>query len=1185
MTTHIPPARLSPIRLAALALATVLLNHAALAADQRWSGTLACTDGWGNPLSVPSEAMASEGQIAVKIGSLSTRRPLDKSGGFTIGIALGRDERVGHLRGAITPQGLTLRPDGGEVTCNGTLQAQAAPEAATQAMAPAPAAPAAPAALPQAAPAKPAAPDPAMVALAAPTLPLTSSRIDDVLALLQRERDQAGKRLATTRALADAREPSGPAEERADFLSRRAFAAWSLERNQQAVADFRRAYEIARQGNALPVLDRTWYQYHLGLALFRTGDVVQALAQLRQSGSDLGAAIDGKSDDDDFRLLWHYVVWQGFLARAQVAAGDIAAAEEALAQAERGQAQIEREIQRAQPHEIAVSRAAILQARALRAELRGRGADADALHRQAIEALATYRDWPKNRWLPESRIQQIRLEALLARADGLARAGRPAEAHALARQVLSELGQGGDRAGGQIAETASTARVLIDAVMAEGRPADAARLAALALGALSAAGGARDSALRIELRLALARAHAADRNWPESLAAFEQLRTDLGGEAQRLARALRGDPTYALALLMANRGSEALASAETAQRLAASLYGDRHPAAAEAVAARAAVLAAAGRRDEAMAGFRAAMPALIDAATGPYAGESGARAVRLRVVVEAYLHELARGILAGPAGVLASGQQTVAAVDAMFRAAEAARSRTLIDAVASAALRSGLKDRQLAELVRRDQDAARRTVALYDSLAGWFALPANARKPADETALRRDIAAAEAERAEISRAIARRSPGIAGLARPLPVGLADLRSALRPGEALVSLLVGAERSYAIAVPQQGAPALVEAPLGRDALADTVARLRGAMSDGGRGLQAIPAFDLQAAYAGVYQPLLKPLEPALAGIQSLLVVADGALAQLPFALLPTEPVAQPAASPGAPRFAEYRDVPWLVRRQAVAHLPSATALVALRRMAPAQPAPRPFVGVGDPVFAEAAARSTAAPSTLRAILARNLDRNVSIRALESLPQLPDTRLELQQIAKDLGANPQTELYLGRHASEAELRRVPLDRYRVVAFATHGLAAGDVDGLLQPALALSSPKVTAEDGDGLLTMSEVLDLRLAADWVVLSACNTAGEAQPGAEVLSGLASAFFYSGARSLLVTHWAVETVAARLLTTGSFAAKTPSRAEALRQSMLALIDGRAGEGGIGLSRYSYAHPVFWAPFALVGDPG
>jgi len=1165
------------IAVPALALAALIVLAAApaRAVEGSWKGTVECTSGWGGTARLPAEMTANGDQMQVKLGSLSTRRPLSKDGSFTVGVTSGQDDRVGHVRGTITPQGLIMRQDGGEVSCSGLLEAAG------------PAAPSAPA---TATASRPLAPSPAMVALAAPTLPLTSSRIDDIVQILQRERELASSRVDETRKLAESPDPTGgSAEDRADFLSRRAFAKWSLERNEEAQLDFRRAFDIARQGNALPVLDRTWYQYHLGIALFRTGDVAQALGHLRQSAGDLQVPIRQRGDNE-FRLLWHAVVWEGFLARTQIATGDLAAAEQALARAEAGFKRLAEEPGRAQPHEIAISQAALAQARAVRAELRGNAAEADEQHRAAIEALATYGSWPQNRWLPANRVEQLRYEALLARADSLARAGRPAESQAIARQVIDELGKGG---GGQISEIVSATRVIIDSLLAQGRPADAATLGWLAVNALSSAGGARDSALRIELQLALARADAAEGVWPDALTVFENLRTDLKGDTQRLNVALRGDPTYAVALLKSGRNAEALAAATAARGIAATLFGERHPATAEAIGVRAAALSALGRRDEAMVDFRLAMPILIDAATGPYAGESGARSQRLRFTVEAYLGELARGIAAGPNGVQATGAQTLAVVDQMFRAAEAARSRTLLDAIATAAVRSGLKDRALADLIRRDQDAARRVVALYDSLAGWYALPGNMRRGEDEVAVRREIAAAEAERERLNREIAQRAPTAAGLVRPLPVALNDLRLGLRPGEALVSVFAGDQRTYVIAVPQQGAPAVLEAPLGRAALAESVAKLRAAMDSAARGIEALAPFDVQVAYGEIYRPLLQPLETSFAQARRLLVVADGALTQIPWALLPTSAapaagVVQAAAGDAGLRFAEYRRVDWLIRRQSVAHLPSATALVALRRMAPAAAAPRPFIGVGDPIFSDA----PAGPGGARrgGLRLRSVERSVAIRALEGLPPLPDTRIELEQIAKVLGANPQTELYLGARASEGQVRGAALDRYRVVAFATHGLAAGEIDGLTQPALALSSPKVTSEQGDGFLTMAEVLDLKLAADWVVLSACNTAGAVQPGDEVLSGLASAFFYAGARSVLVTHWGVETVSARLLTTGAFSVKGTDpkgadRAEALRQSILALIDGKAGDGTAGKLKFAYAHPLFWAPFALVGDPG
>jgi CHAT domain-containing protein len=198
-------------------------------------------------------------------------------------------------------------------------------------------------------------------------------------------------------------------------------------------------------------------------------------------------------------------------------------------------------------------------------------------------------------------------------------------------------------------------------------------------------------------------------------------------------------------------------------------------------------------------------------------------------------------------------------------------------------------------------------------------------------------------------------------------------------------------------------------------------------------------------------------------------------------------------------------------------------------------------------------------------------------LARLEPLPDTAEELRSIAQSLGASPERDVFLGRDAAEERVKTMDLSRRRVIAFATHALVTGELEGLDEPALALSAP---AGAGDGLLTLGEMLALRLDADWMLLSACNTAAGAAGDAEVLSGLGRAAFYAGARALLVSHWAVESSSARRLTTGALERQRQApltRAEALRQSMLALIEG-AGPAHL-------AHPVFWAPFVLVGDGG
>jgi CHAT domain-containing protein len=137
-----------------------------------------------------------------------------------------------------------------------------------------------------------------------------------------------------------------------------------------------------------------------------------------------------------------------------------------------------------------------------------------------------------------------------------------------------------------------------------------------------------------------------------------------------------------------------------------------------------------------------------------------------------------------------------------------------------------------------------------------------------------------------------------------------------------------------------------------------------------------------------------------------------------------------------------------------------------------------------------------------------------------------------------------------------------------------------GKIEPALAFSFPDKSSDIDNGLLSASEVAHLKLNADGVVLSACNTAAEDKPGAEALSGLARAFFYAGARSLLVSHWEVDDEATATLMTGIFLRMKNdpklSHAEALRQSMLSMIKNAKSD--------EHAHPRLWAPFVVVGEP-
>jgi len=182
----------------------------------------------------------------------------------------------------------------------------------------------------------------------------------------------------------------------------------------------------------------------------------------------------------------------------------------------------------------------------------------------------------------------------------------------------------------------------------------------------------------------------------------------------------------------------------------------------------------------------------------------------------------------------------------------------------------------------------------------------------------------------------------------------------------------------------------------------------------------------------------------------------------------------------------------------------------------------------------------------------------------------------------------DIHLREQASVQKVLQTDFANKSIVMFSTHGLVPGELDGLTQPALALSSPDVTGEkDSDGLLTMDKILELKLNADWVVLSACNTAS-GDGNSEAVSGLGRAFFYAGARALLVSNWPVDTVASRQLMTDLFKRQTGSpeisKPEALRRAMLELADkGSYRDAKTNALGYAYAHPLFWAPFVVVGD--
>jgi CHAT domain-containing protein/Tfp pilus assembly protein PilF len=518
---------------------------------------------------------------------------------------------------------------------------------------------------------------------------------------------------------------------------------------------------------------------------------------------------------------------------------------------------------------------------------------------------------------------------------------------------------------------------------------------------------------------------------------------------------------------------------------------------------------------------------------------------------------------------VSDGKPDNAAKDEAFGAAQRAHETSAGAALAQMAARFGAGNDAIAGLVRRQQDLKASLEALDKHVTSELGQADGKRNDTRLASLRAQVTQTQKLLADVSAQLDRSFPAYADLSNPQPLPLSQTQGLLKPDEALVALIVLGDKTYAFAVTHD-ASVLRRIALGSRELNDRVAHLRQGLTDP-EAAQSL--FDLDASFE-LYNALFGPISADIAGKPKLLIVPAGALTSLPFQVLVTK-------KPDTASADRYRQAAWLLNERAITVLPSVPSLRALRSFAKDSRAQNPFIGFGDPVLQRS-------PGDKRA--GRNVQpyqsyydgSAVDIERLRTgLPALPETAGELQAVAKALGASPQDDVKLGTAATVTSVNRLPLDQYRVVDFATHGLVAGEVNGLSEPALVLTLPDRPTSDDDGLLTASRIARLKLDADWAVLSACNTAAGDRPGAEGLSGLARAFFYAGARALLVSHWPVDSGAAVRLTTGAFSELTAhpgiGRAEALRRSMKALIADRSSPRN--------ADPAVWAPFVLVGEGG
>jgi len=295
----------------------------------------------------------------------------------------------------------------------------------------------------------------------------------------------------------------------------------------------------------------------------------------------------------------------------------------------------------------------------------------------------------------------------------------------------------------------------------------------------------------------------------------------------------------------------------------------------------------------------------------------------------------------------------------------------------------------------------------------------------------------------------------------------------------------------------------------------------------------------------------------------------------FFLLPLHVLLDPARAATMSSPNDLATFPWLGASRGLSIVTDPRQFVASRAMAGASAAPLAFLGVGDPVLSG----KTIDGASQSQVALRGVKRG-GVSMLAELEELPQTKRELERMAFAFG--PSSRLLLRGSASEINVRRQVLSDFRVLSFATHGLVREEIDGLAEPALVLTPRDSKTPFNDGLLTATEISELPLRADLVILSACNSASfDVATFAYQAAGLSTAFFMAGARSTLASLWSVDSESTaqlmELLANEIASDSSVGSSLALRRAIQQFLSREESK--------SYRHPRFWAAFLVFGDGG
>ena len=358
--------------------------------------------------------------------------------------------------------------------------------------------------------------------------------------------------------------------------------------------------------------------------------------------------------------------------------------------------------------------------------------------------------------------------------------------------------------------------------------------------------------------------------------------------------------------------------------------------------------------------------------------------------------------------------------------AEINRAGNVQSSLVASSVRAAVTDKELAELIRKEQDADRQIQVMENTVLDLLAAPVGQKDPNAAPNLLQNIENLRLARSAILEEIKKRFPKYAERVNPSPRSITSIQRLLNRGEVLLSFYAIKDKTFIWAVPPTGSVKFATADIGRNNLNSIVVKLRKSLDPKPTRLGDIPDFDISLAY-DLYAKLFSPVKPVWKDATDLFIVANSPLNQIPMALLPTE--LSPLADEHGELFARYRKVSWLIRKVSVTMEPSVSALFHLRALPAGDPSRKAFVGFGDPLFNREQlmmqkTELSANPIQVRGIRisAKGTLDNQKINSVtaESLDLLPDTADEVKTIAEVLNADLTKDVFLREQASRHRVK---------------------------------------------------------------------------------------------------------------------------------------------------------------------